>query len=79
MMTSKDDLIEIAARLASEDGENEEYDRALSELIADAFLQDETPLKAAAELVLTDIRLAQKRLYGGGPLASVADAGGYDC
>lgn len=68
LMTSRDDLIEIAAHLASEDGENIEYDRALSELIADTFLQDETPLEAAADLVLQEIREAQLRTYGGGPL-----------
>lgn len=67
-MISRSDLVEIAARLASEDGENVEYDRALAELIADSFTQDETPLDEAAAAALVEIREAQRRTYGGGPL-----------
>jgi hypothetical protein len=55
-------FIETAAGLASEDGENPEYDRGMAELIADSFGIPGMPLDERTKTVLAEIRYRQQRL-----------------
>jgi len=58
-----DEMVEIAAMLASDDGENVEYDRGMAELIADSVGAIEgMPLDERAPQVLADIRERQAAL-----------------
>lgn len=70
-MISRSDLIEMAAFLASEDGENAEYDRALSELIADAFGEEGVTHEAMSASVLAEIRIKQDQVLHRAPRHTV--------
>lgn len=58
--TSPDALLSAAVGLASDDGENVEYDRALAELLADTvFAVEGEPLDVTAAAILGRIRAAK--------------------
>lgn len=58
-----DDIVNDAALLASEDGENDEYDRGMAELIAATIgAVPGLPLDERAAQVLADIRIRQKEI-----------------
>jgi len=55
MAVSYDEIVAEARELLSEDGENEEYDRALAELIARCFPEKGMPTDERAMEVMEDI------------------------
>lgn len=64
-MISRSDLIEMAAGLVSEDFENPEYDRAISELIGSAFGVEGEPLDITAERIRGEVRAFRPASDGG--------------
>jgi len=63
--TTYEELVDIAANLSSENGRNPDYDRALSELIADSRLGGVVgvSLSQRAGFVMDDIRRSQQRQH----------------